>query len=152
MRLKAERAAAAAVPLGEPLSQMAVVEGVGRAVRDSKRDNRVVGNREMGAQESYRSRDVLMSAGTIVPSTESSDQRHVLWVQRVHPYAVLPSRSTPGSAGFDLYACEDGSVDPGPIPTKINIGIQIALPKNTFGHIVAKSGIRALIQVSASRE
>ena len=80
----------------------------------------------------------------ILPSTASSDQGHVLWVRRVHPCAKLPTKGTSGSAGYDLFACEDGVVKPATeddVTFCVNVGIQVALPRNAYGHTLSKSSV-----------
>ena len=83
----------------------------------------------------------------------SVDQGHVLWVRRVHPCAKLPAKGTTGSAGYDLSACEDGVVKPASeddVTLCVNVGIQVALPRGTYGHIPSKSSVaRAGIDVCA---
>lgn len=56
--------------------------------------------------------------------------------------AITPNRADKGSAGYDLYACIDNTVWISPHETVfIDTGIAIALPKNTFGGIFARSGL-----------
>jgi deoxyuridine 5'-triphosphate nucleotidohydrolase len=81
-------------------------------------------------------------------------------VRLIHPAATLPSRGTPRSAGFDLYASEtttipgsallaDGGVEigRGGVPT----GIAIAIPTGLYGRVAPRSGLalRAGIDVGA---
>ena len=56
--------------------------------------------------------------------------------------AVLPSRATAGSAGYDLYACLPAPVEiaPGQIVT-IPTGIAMALPTQTVGLLFARSSL-----------
>ena len=76
--------------------------------------------------------------------------RSIVRVRRTHPAAQSPTRMTPGSAGFDLYAAEsvevppsrcvqDGNVEIGRalVPT----GIQLELPAGTVGRIGSRSGM-----------
>jgi dUTP pyrophosphatase len=67
-------------------------------------------------------------------------ERNILKVLKVHPNAQLPTRSTPLSAGLDLYCCEDGVIDSG-TRAAINIGIRISLPPNSYGRIAPRSGL-----------
>ena len=46
-----------------------------------------------------------------------------------------------GSAGFDLSACSDGVVPKGGSSEKINVGVQFAFPRGTYGHIFSKSSV-----------
>lgn len=71
-------------------------------------------------------------------------------VRLVHCGANLPTRSTPGSAGFDLYAAEEAVV-PGSRVTPeggveigralVPTGIQIAIPPGLYGRIAPRSGL-----------
>lgn len=63
-----------------------------------------------------------------------------LKVTRNNHRAYLPTRSTPGSAGYDLYAVEACSLDPGE-RCLIDTGISIQVPPNTYGRIAARSGM-----------
>lgn len=58
----------------------------------------------------------------------------------LHEYARVPTKGTPGSVGFDLYAVE--SV---PIPVcgvrKIPLGIALELPPGTWAQICPRSGM-----------
>lgn len=61
-------------------------------------------------------------------------------VRLVHPDAKCPVRSTPGSAGLDLFACEPGVLAPGAhalIPT----GLELAIPPSWYGRIAPRSGL-----------
>lgn len=54
--------------------------------------------------------------------------------------AFMPQRATEGSAGYDLRTKEDFIIQAGE-RKKIDIGICIELPKDTYGHILPKSGL-----------
>lgn len=58
----------------------------------------------------------------------------ILQVKKLSPAATLPSRATPGSAGYDLYASRATT-----IPSKgkviVPTDISIALPEGTYGRI-----------------
>jgi len=52
----------------------------------------------------------------------------------------LPTRATPGSAGFDIYAPEDQDIIPGlymPVPT----GVRLTLPPGCYAEIRGRSGL-----------
>jgi dUTP pyrophosphatase len=54
--------------------------------------------------------------------------------------AILPTRGSNDSAGFDLYASNNGTI--GPLQRLlVPINIAIELPKGTFGHILPRSGL-----------
>ena len=54
--------------------------------------------------------------------------------------AVIPTRATDGSAGFDLYAINNLSILPGD-KVKIPTGIACAIPERYAGFIWARSGL-----------
>lgn len=56
--------------------------------------------------------------------------------------AVTPTRGSEEAAGYDLYACLDGSIVIEPHQTvKINTGLCMALPSGYFGAVFARSGL-----------
>jgi dUTP pyrophosphatase len=63
-----------------------------------------------------------------------------LKVQKLVPNAVIPTRGTPGAAGYDLYSTDAFIIMPGHrvvIPT----GLAIQLPTGTYGRIAPRSGL-----------
>ena len=56
--------------------------------------------------------------------------------------AIIPTRASKGSAGLDLYSSIDANVEVGLI-NKINTGICISLPENSYGSIREKSSLAA---------
>ena len=54
--------------------------------------------------------------------------------------AIIPTRASKGSAGLDLYSSIDGNIEVGSI-NKINTGICISLPENSYGSIGDKSSL-----------
>ena len=56
--------------------------------------------------------------------------------------AIIPTRASKGSAGLDLYSSIDANVEVGLI-NKINTGICISLPENSYGSIRDKSSLAA---------
>ena len=61
-------------------------------------------------------------------------------VQKLVPTAVIPTRGTPGAAGYDLYSTDGFIIMPGHrvvIPT----GLAIQLPVGTYGRIAPRSGL-----------
>jgi len=63
----------------------------------------------------------------------------MLHVKRLTQLATIPTRATPGSAGFDIYAAGDYTLSTG-IST-IPIGIAIKLPHGTYGQIASRSSL-----------
>jgi len=61
-------------------------------------------------------------------------------VKRLRPDAILPTRATGGSVGYDLYAVEDvtiGSLQFGTVKT----GIAVAVPGGYYARIAPRSGL-----------
>ena len=56
--------------------------------------------------------------------------------------AIIPTRASKRSAGFDLYSSIDVSIEIGSMK-KINTGICISLPENSYGSIRDKSSLAA---------
>ena len=54
--------------------------------------------------------------------------------------AIIPTRASKGSAGLDLYSNIDVDIEVGSI-NKINTGICISLPENSYGSIRDKSSL-----------
>ena len=65
-----------------------------------------------------------------------------LKINKLDPDAIIPTRATNGSAGFDLYALlnERIRIWPGQ-KIMFRTGIRMAIPKGYFGAIYAKSGL-----------
>ena len=56
--------------------------------------------------------------------------------------AIIPTRVSKRSAGLDLYSSIDANIEVGSI-NKINTGICISLPENSYGSIRDKSSLAA---------
>ena len=65
----------------------------------------------------------------------------VLRVQRLRPGARLPQRATPGSTGYDLYACLDEDLTVGQKPTRVPTGIAIEAPPGYDVQVRPRSGL-----------
>jgi len=63
--------------------------------------------------------------------------------QLLHPNAKIPTRATPGSAGYDLYACLDEPLTVAPHQRiKVPTGLKIAIPDAGVGaFIFPRSGL-----------
>lgn len=70
------------------------------------------------------------------PSTASP----VIKVFKVSPHAVIPTRGTPGAAGFDLYAAESVPVPRGG-RRWISCGLAIEMPPGMYGQVLPRSGL-----------
>lgn len=60
--------------------------------------------------------------------------------KKLVPNAITPTRGSEYAAGYDLYSTVEAAIGPGET-VKIDTGIAIALPENTFGAIFARSGL-----------
>ena len=68
---------------------------------------------------------------------------HELGVKLNSPLAKLPSRGSPGAAGYDLYAANP---EPIVIPQQcgralVPTGLQVVLPPGTYGRVAPRSGL-----------
>jgi len=63
-----------------------------------------------------------------------------LIVKKLTPHALIPSRATDGSAGYDIYSAEGYVLLPGH-RVVVSTGIQIRLPEGTYGRVAPRSGI-----------
>lgn len=61
-------------------------------------------------------------------------------IKLTNPNAIVPTKGTADSAGYDLYACEGGTIEPG-ATVKINTGIVAEIPQGYFGAVFARSGL-----------
>lgn len=62
-------------------------------------------------------------------------------IKKLNPNATIPTQATPGSAGFDLYACLDKSAVILPGRTyRIPTGLAIQMTPGLVGLIYARSG------------
>jgi len=66
----------------------------------------------------------------------------VIRFRRLDPRARIPSRGTPGSAGFDLTACLDSPLvlEPGSVGL-VATGLAVAIPPGYEGQVRARSGL-----------
>ena len=63
-------------------------------------------------------------------------------IKKLKENAIIPTRGSEYAAGMDLYACIDAPVVIMPHRTvKIGTGLAMELPENTFGGVVARSGL-----------
>lgn len=61
-------------------------------------------------------------------------------VKRLRPDAVLPTRASEGSVGYDLYAVEDVTI-PSLQFGKVKTGIAVAVPDGYYARIAPRSGL-----------
>ena len=63
-------------------------------------------------------------------------------IKKLNENAVIPSRGSAYSAGYDLYACLEHDIEIAPhCCEKIGTGLSIAIPENYFGAVFARSGL-----------
>jgi dUTP diphosphatase len=65
-----------------------------------------------------------------------------LRVRRLDARARLPTRAYAGDAGFDLYALEDGALEPGQ-RASLRTGIAVEIPPGEAGLVLPRSGLAA---------
>jgi dUTP pyrophosphatase len=65
-----------------------------------------------------------------------------LRVRRIEAGARLPTRAYPGDAGLDLYALEDGVLEPGD-RASVRTGIALEIPDGQAGLVLPRSGLAA---------
>ena len=65
----------------------------------------------------------------------------VLRIRRLRPEARLPERATPGSTGYDLYACLDEDLVVGQEPTAVPTGIAVEAPLGYDVQVRPRSGL-----------
>ena len=85
--------------------------------------------------------EVIMTYGmSVIKSVFGENQE--MKVNILYPGASVPVKGTPDSAGFDLATVGDFEIGPGEhrlIPT----GLQLQLPKGTYGRLASRSGLAA---------
>lgn len=69
---------------------------------------------------------------------EAPDRRPMVRIKKLHPDAVIPTKATPQSAGYDVYAPSIFSVRPG--RSVMPLGIAMELPDGYAAIIRARSG------------
>ncbi len=68
----------------------------------------------------------------------------VVRVKLLHPSARMPERATPGSTGYDLYACLDGrELSVGQQPVRVPTGLAMEAPEGYDMQIRPRSGLSA---------
>jgi dUTP pyrophosphatase len=58
---------------------------------------------------------------------------------KMHPDAILPQKATKGSAGYDLFACEDVMLTPGTV-TMVSTGIRLFC-NDGYVLVLSRSGL-----------
>jgi len=70
-------------------------------------------------------------------------------VKLIHPDAIVPTRATPWSAGWDLYAVEDTLIIPGASEV-IPLGIAVDVGRDNFGLLTHRSSFGFKLDTIAS--
>lgn len=78
-----------------------------------------------------------------LPETNLKLTDQQLCVERLSPFAKLPTRAHAGDAGLDLYANDYATLFPGDV-TGVKTGIKIKIPEGCAGLIWDKSGLARL--------
>jgi len=68
------------------------------------------------------------------------DPNFYINIKRLSEDAVIPTRGSEYAAGYDLYATEDVTIDPGDT-VKIGTGLAMEIPSGFFGAVFARSGL-----------
>lgn len=61
--------------------------------------------------------------------------------KKLHDDAIIPTRGTPHSIGFDLYAIEDVTIIGGAGHVLVKTGIAVQMPLGYFGKVEMRSGL-----------
>src|SRR5690348_13923016 len=69
-----------------------------------------------------------------------------LKVKKLHPDAIIPTKSRRTDFGYDLYALEDTVLEPGRV-TKVRTGIGFRFPRGFGGILKDRSGVATKIEV-----
>lgn len=64
----------------------------------------------------------------------------VMQVALTHQLAQAPKRATSGAAGYDLYSCEERTIEPGDREL-INTGVIVIVPNQTYARVASRSGL-----------
>ena len=67
---------------------------------------------------------------------------HKLQFKKLHPNAILPSRSHPLDAGLDLHCVNDVNIPP-MSRMIVDLGISVAIPEGHYGRMAPRSGLAA---------
>jgi deoxyuridine 5'-triphosphate nucleotidohydrolase len=77
-------------------------------------------------------------------------QPETIQFKKLHPDAIIPTRGTENSAGFDLYALNDMLITGGCGNVLVPTGIAVQLPEGTYGRIAMRSGMATKQHLSVS--
>ena len=63
-----------------------------------------------------------------------------LQIKKLYPDAIIPTRTSPGSVGYDLYSMEEIMVPPME-RAFVSTGVCACLPRGVYGRIAPRSGL-----------
>lgn len=75
-----------------------------------------------------------------IPPTKQQKMEQALRVKRLSEHAILPTRGSPGAAGYDLSSAYDDVV-PAHGKAIIKTDLSIAIPHGTYARIAPRSGL-----------
>lgn len=70
----------------------------------------------------------------------NKDYKYVVKYKKLRPDAIVPTKASPGSNAYDLYAIHDTWIEPG-CTVKVGTGIAMSPPAYHAGLIFARSGL-----------
>lgn len=89
----------------------------------------------------YKYSDCLFNKeDDIYENLTENNQLNTLKIKKTDKNAIIPTRGTKYSAGYDLYSCEEGVIEANNMG-KINIGLSLIIPNNFYGRIAPRSGL-----------
>ena len=89
----------------------------------------------------YKYSDCLFNKeDDIYENSTENNQLNTLKIKKTDKNAIIPTRGTKYSAGYDLYSCEEGVIEANNMG-KINIGLSLIIPNNFYGRIAPRSGL-----------
>lgn len=66
-----------------------------------------------------------------------------LLVKKLSPDAIIPTRASSGSVGYDLYSTEDTVVPCQHGRVIVGTGVAVGLPEGVYGRVAPRSGLAA---------
>ena len=89
-------------------------------------------------EESYKSKSKFVTTNSFTASTKPLENQLKIKINSIN--TRIPSRATPGSVGFDLYASENSTI-PANGNGLVSIGLAMSPPKECYIRIAARSGL-----------
>ncbi|MCS6984145.1 MAG: dUTP diphosphatase [Leptospiraceae bacterium] len=72
-----------------------------------------------------------------------------VFFEKIHPKAEIPTKKTPGSAGYDVYACLDEEIVLKPFEvSSVPTGLKVAIPAGYHLSVRPRSGLALHQQVT----